>query len=66
MKCLLHIGTEKVGTMIIQDWQYHSNADSIEDALALMRIAHKQRPHGTFIKNKVEEWSDILNKSKNE
>lgn len=45
---------------------YDLNTHSIEDALALMKIALNHRPHGPLIKNKVEQWSAILNSSENE
>ena len=45
---------------------YDRNPNSIEDALALMKIALNHRPHGAPIKSKVKQWSAILNKSKNE
>ena len=42
---------------------YNKNPERIEDALVLMKIALSYRPHGRIIKNKVEEWSAILDAS---
>ena len=36
------------------------------DALALMKIAHDKRPSGSFIKAKVEQWSELLKSLENE
>ena len=43
---------------------YNNDPSAIEDALALMKIAHKHRPHGPVIKAKVEQWSALLNSSR--
>lgn len=45
---------------------FDHKSDSIEDALALMKIALSHRPNGPLIKNKVEQWSAILKSSENE
>lgn len=42
---------------------YKLNPRSAEDALNLMKIAHRLRPDGKNIKNKVEQWSAQLNAS---
>ena len=45
---------------------FDHKSDSIEDALALMKIALSHRPNGPLIKYKVEQWSAILKSSENE
>lgn len=45
---------------------YDVGASTRKDALALMKIALNHRPQGALIKNKVEQWSAILNSSDNE
>ena len=45
---------------------FDQKSNSIEDALALMNIALSFRPHGPLIKNKVEQWSALLEPKENE
>jgi hypothetical protein len=45
---------------------FDKDPGAIEDALALMKIAHKHRPNGPLIKGKVEQWSALLDSSENE
>ena len=45
---------------------FDHKSNSIEDALALMKIALSQRPNGPLIKNKVEQWSALLKPKPNE
>lgn len=45
---------------------FDHKSNSIEDALALMKIALSHSPHGPLIKNKVEQWSALLEPTENE
>ena len=45
---------------------FDQKSNSIEDALALMNIALSFRPHGPLIKNKVAQWSALLEPKENE
>lgn len=45
---------------------FDQKSNSIEDALALMNIALSFRPHGPLIKNKVAQWSALLEPAENE
>jgi hypothetical protein len=45
---------------------FDHKSSSVEDALALMKIALSYRPHGPLIKNKVEQWSALLESAENE
>lgn len=45
---------------------FDHKSNSVEDALALMKIALSHRPHGPLIKNKVEQWSALLKSTVNE
>ena len=45
---------------------FDQKSNSIEDALVLMKIALGNRPHGPLIKNKVAQWSALLEPTKNE
>ena len=42
---------------------YNENPAAIKDALALMNIALRFRPHGPVIKNKVAQWSALLERT---
>ena len=45
---------------------FDHKSNSVEDALALMKIALSHRPHGPLIKNKVEQWAALLKSTVNE
>ena len=45
---------------------FDHKSNTIKDALALMKIALSHRPHGHLIKNKVEQWSALLESTENE
>ena len=45
---------------------YNKNPAAIEDALALMKIALRFRPHGPHIKDKVAQWSALLEPTEND
>lgn len=45
---------------------FDQKTNSIEDALALMNIALSCRPYGPLIKNKMAQWSALLEPTENE
>jgi hypothetical protein len=58
MKCLLHIGTEKTGTTVIQDWLYHNRSELSAQRIFLSDYLGKNsnRRFAAFFSSAVDEF----------
>ena len=61
MKCLLHIGTEKTGTTVLQEWLYSNQKVLSSNGVYLSNNLGKtnNRLFPAFFQNKLDDWAKI-------
>lgn len=63
MKCVLHIGTEKTGTTLIQNWLYENQRPLSEQGIALTTVADKtnNRKLVSFCQSELDDYTRAYN-----
>ena len=59
MKCILHIGTEKTGTTLLQEWLYHNITSLSKCGIYLSEIIGKPNNQlvPAYFSNRLYSWA---------